>query len=289
MQVAKVNRADAEAAASRFQGAVEASPYFAHGWFVLGELRELLGETDAAVAAFRRVRELDAADTFGASLHLVRLGAEPAVAMPEDYVTSLFDDYAARFEGELTGDLSYDAPAQLRDAVEQVCGALRRPLQFASMLDLGCGTGLAGAAFKTCTTVMNGVDLSPRMLALARDKGLYDRLETQEIMRFLAKDQGEPFDLIVAADVFVYFADLAGVLAAAARRLAPDGLIAFTVETYAGDGVRLGDKPRYAHGRAHVEASLESAGLRVSRLADVSTRTEDGQPVPCLLAVGAKA
>ena len=59
-------------------------------------------------------------------------------------------------------------------------------MKFGSVLDLGCGTGLAGAAFRPFCDWLVGVDLSPAMLAQARDKGLYDRLVEGEVMRFLA-------------------------------------------------------------------------------------------------------
>ena len=47
-------------------------------------------------------------------------------------------------------------------------------------------------------------------------------------------------DLILAADAMVYVADLAPVLGEVTRVLAPGGLLAFTVETYDGDDVRIG-------------------------------------------------
>ena len=50
--------------------------------------------------------------------------------------------------------------------------------------------------------------------------------------------------------------DLAPIIAAIARVLAPDGLLAFTVETHAGDGVKLLPTLRYAHGEAYVRAAL---------------------------------
>jgi predicted TPR repeat methyltransferase len=51
------------------------------------------------------------------------------------------------------------------DAIERVAG---RPLRIGSMLDLGCGTGLAGAAFRPQVDWLVGVDLSPGMIAEAR-------------------------------------------------------------------------------------------------------------------------
>ncbi len=69
------------------------------------------------------------------------------------------------------------------------------------------------------------------------------------------------YHLVLAADVFVYVNDLAPIIAAIARVLAPDGLFAFTVETHAGDGVKLLPTLRYAHGEAYVRGVLGAAGL----------------------------
>src|SRR6185312_3401290 len=47
-----------------------------------------------------------------------------------------------------------------------------------AMLDLGCGTGLAGTAFAPLADRLVGVDLSPAMVAQAENKQLYDRVAT---------------------------------------------------------------------------------------------------------------
>jgi predicted TPR repeat methyltransferase len=62
-------------------------------------------------------------------------------------------------------------------------------------------------------------------------------------------------------------------------------LIAFSVETYDGDGVILRDTLRYAHGAEHVRSALAAAGLSVVSLDSAATRTEKGVPVPGLIVV----
>jgi predicted TPR repeat methyltransferase len=91
------------------------------------------------------------------------------------------------------------------------------------------------------------------MVAQAESKQLYDRLVTGELAAFLKGelDKGERYDLVVAADVFVYVNDLAPVLAAATKTLAPGGVFAFTVETHPGEGVKLLQTLRYAHGEPY--------------------------------------
>ena len=166
---------------------------------------------------------------------------------------------------------------------------------FAAALDLGCGTGLAGAAFRPIVAHLTGVDLSPGMIARCRAKGIYDRLETAELAAFLQAERAtrRRYDLVIAADVFAYLYDLAPVVQAVAAVLSPRGILAFTVETResdspddrGGDGVTLGEKLRYRHGAGHVRAAIEAAGLEIVELAPATTRNEAGEAVPGLVAV----
>jgi predicted TPR repeat methyltransferase len=178
--------------------------------------------------------------------------------------------------------LDYRAPEILHDAVEAVKG---RPLRLGSVLDLGCGTGLAGVTVRPFCDWLVGVDLSPAMIAQARAKGLYDQLTAGDLTKHLVAAAGAQHHLVLAADVLVYCSDLAPVASAVSRVLTPDGLFAFTVEAYDGGGVALRDTLRYAHGRDHVRASIAAAGLRLRHMAEVSTRTENGAPVPGLVVI----
>jgi predicted TPR repeat methyltransferase len=284
-------RGDPAAAADVLAQALELAPGFASAWFALGVLRERLGDPDGAITAFRRALAADADDLHGAGLQLARLGVEdPARAMSAGYVRSLFDQYAPRFDRVLPGTLGYRGPQLLRDAVGRACTAHGRPMRFASVLDLGCGTGLTGAAFRDAAGTLVGVDIAPRMVAAARQKGLYDRLETGDLMQGLAAEQaaGRRYDLVLAADVFVYVADLGPVSAAAAGALDRRGLFAFTVETHPGAGVVLGETLRYAHALGHVRTALAAAGLGIAVCEEAWARAEAGVPAPGLVVVASR-
>jgi predicted TPR repeat methyltransferase len=267
---------------------LELAPGFATAWFALGAIRDRLGDRAGAIAAFEKTQVLDPEDYHRARLQLARLGAgDASPAMTHAYVRRLFDQYAARYDMALTDHLAYRGPELLREAVESAMRAAERPMRFASMLDLGCGTGLAGAAFRPFAGRLVGVDLSPAMIAQAAAKGLYDRLITADLSDFLVKDASDngKYDLVLAADVFVYVNDLDRIMAASAPILAPDGLLAFTVETHSGDEAKLLPTLRYAHGAPYVRRALANAGFIVASLSTAAVRAEKGAPVDSLVVV----
>jgi predicted TPR repeat methyltransferase len=282
-------KGDLAGAADLLMQALELTPAFASAWFALGELRQKLGDRAGAIAAFEKARAIDPQDRLGAALHLMHLGARPAAGMPEGYVRALFDGYAPRFDRALTEGLNYRAPELLFRAVEAAHAGAR--MKFGSVLDLGCGTGLASLPFRPFSDWMVGVDLSPAMLAQARSKGLYDRLIEGEVQAFLAGEAklNARYHLVLAADVLTYFDDLASLLKAVAHVLASLGQLAFSVETHEGDGALLRETLRYAHGEAHVQAALAAAGLKPISLDFASTRTEKGVPVPGMIVVAGGA
>jgi Methyltransferase domain len=90
---------------------------------------------------------------------------------PANFVKQLFDDYSSTFEKSLDA-LVYNVPTLLSESVKSM------DTNFSLMVDLGCGTGLLGPLLRPHTTHMIGIDLSPKMLAIAeQDKiGIYDHL-----------------------------------------------------------------------------------------------------------------
>ncbi|MGD0120889.1 MAG: methyltransferase, partial [Candidatus Binatus sp.] len=163
--------------------------------------------------------------------------------------------------------------------------------RFDAVLDLGCGTGLAGAAFRPISGRLIGVDLSEAMVAKAATKNLYDRLAAADLRDFLQQEaSGETrYDLVIAADVFVYLNELSSIFAAVARLGAQGSLFAFTSETHAGPGVKLLPTLRYAYAEPYLRALLGAAGFSVPHLTETSVRSEKGRPVESLVVVAQKS
>ena len=106
--------------------------------------------------------------------------------MSQAYVRALFDRYAEHFDEDLTIRLKYQAPQVLRAMVDQLPGIAPGGMD---VLDVGCGTGLAGVAFRSLASRLHGSDLAPRMVDKARRRGVYDHLEVAELVEGIARSQ----------------------------------------------------------------------------------------------------
>jgi predicted TPR repeat methyltransferase len=273
---------DLDAAAELLEQAIELAPQWAFAWLSLAEIYEARAEMAAAVAAYRRAAQLDPSDALAVGLHLARLGvSETPQTAPEAYVSSFFDHYAETFEDHLVTALSYRGPAQLEAAV-----ARQDRQNFAHVIDLGCGTGLCGAALRAKADVLTGVDLSPLMVARARSKEIYDELHVASIAQFLQEATDASADLLLAADVFIYAGDLDPVLSEAARVLRPNGLFAFTLQkqiSVNGAGFCIGADLRYAHDPDYVTAIAARHNYELLQMTEESPRRERGHDVPGLV------
>jgi len=277
-----VAEGDAAAAVSVFEQVLERTPDWPEARFALADALDAAGRRDEAVAAYAAYLAGDPADVMGAAVRLALLGATPQPErLPPAYVRTLFDQYAPRFEASLIGRLAYRAPFQLRAALDAVAPAAAPE---GRVLDLGCGTGLAGEAMRGRAAWLEGVDLSPAMVERARRKGIYDRLEVGEAVAALG-DARDRFDIVVAADVVVYLGNLIPLFEAVRRALAPDGRFALSAQRTAGDGFVLGGDHRYSHSPAYLKAAAEASGLAVERLEEAVCRTEANADVPGLIVV----
>ncbi len=205
-------------------------------------------------------------------------GEAPAEA-PAAFVTATFDAFAEGFDEELRDRLSYLGPELIAARLERAFGPARAAL---AICDVGCGTGLLGALLAPHARSLAGVDLSPRMLDKARARGVYGELSEADLTVFLA-GRPEAFDVVTAADVFVYVGDLGPALAAIAAALRPGGGLFFSVERATGESHELHRSGRYAHSEAHVRGAAAAAGLREISVEEEVLRRERGQPVRALL------
>jgi predicted TPR repeat methyltransferase len=85
--------------------------------------------------------------------------------------------------------------------------------------------------------------------------------------------------------VFVYMAGLEEAFREVHRVLPREGLFAFTVQAHDGEGFVLGQDARYAHSEAYLRDLAAKSGFTAVLFENVSTRQDQGRPVPGYLAV----
>ena len=261
-------------ALAAFDDLLAAAPAHPIAWSSRGGLLRELGRHAEAAQAYREALRHGAdAEVNRYFLAAVEGDAAPSTA-PRDYVRRLFDAYAADFDHHLTGALRYQAHRRLVEGL-----AASGAGAFDAALDLGCGTGLCGPLVRPRVQRLHGVDLSPRMLEQARSLGVYDRLECADAAEFLAGTR-ERFDLVLAADVFIYIGALEAVFAGV-RRVMRSGVFAFSVEALPDDEgeLRLLPSLRYAHAKAYVARLAAAHGLAVRAIRDAPVREEQGRAI----------
>lgn len=239
-----------------------------------------IGEHDAAAEALRQCLRLDPAME-EATFMLAAMGRAPAPeTAPAKYVASLFDGYAQTFDEHLRTELDYRGP----EVISGVLTTLALPERSLVVLDAGCGTGLMGSVLRPYAKHLHGLDLSPAMIGRARCTSLYDELTVGELASFLT-GRVATYDLIVAADVLVYFGDLSPVFAKASAALGEGGIWITTTEFHDGEGYRLHPAGRFAHSTEYVAATASGAGLAVVSQDGVILRKEADKDVQSLLSV----
>ncbi|MDQ1446916.1 MAG: hypothetical protein QOI20_3380 [Acidimicrobiaceae bacterium] len=294
-------------AAGHFEAALHLQPDNLSLRRELADALERSGRRDAAAEHYREIlrratgdRPADANVRAAASFALAAMGeasadnarvagdALPPPAPPRQYVTSHFDEFAEQFDAILVEKLGYRAPQLLYEIVTGTSAPApeQRARQASPLhiIDLGCGTGLCGVLFRPLARSLVGIDLSPAMLAKARERNVYDELIEDELVEWLAARPAQ-FDLAIAADVLIYLGDLAPVFNAVARALRPGGRFAVTAEAdddtsaASSPGYRLRPTRRYAHTESYLRTTAAQAGLDVIELRRATLRTEKDRPV----------
>jgi predicted TPR repeat methyltransferase len=307
LQKALAAMGDTAAALAAARETAQLNPDAAPAALALGEALRMAGYLPAAIAEYQRALRLDP-DLDGARIGLgsawldageaqkaldgwrdlrtedwpslteKMADAEAALKQPRSdprYVRHLFDQFAPDYDARMITHLRYRAPAILREFGEMLGLGAGVPH---AILDLGCGTGLMGAALRDWASRLDGIDLSPSMVQKARERDIYDELTVADIMDWLAACERR-YALVVAADTVVYLGELSALFAGVARVLSPGGHFLFTVETTTGDGFELGPKRRWRHSESYLRLVARSAELELAGFLACELRREAGVPV----------
>ena len=241
----------------------------------IGILLKRGGDPAAAAAWLGRIVERDPAHAAARHM-LAALRGETTRQAPADYVRELFDTFAPVFDRLMIEGLGYAVPDRLKELVEERLTP-HRPMQRG--IDLGCGTGLSGPVLREHVTHLEGVDLSAASLRQAAAKGIYDRLTTADITDALANGPACRYDLVLAADVLIYFGDLAALMRAVSHAMVPAGWMFGSIESGQAMPYRLCPSGRFAHHPDHLRQTAAAAGLSVVTVRPAVLRLDGHRPV----------
>ncbi len=197
----------------------------------------------------------------------------------QNMAVAIFDNFAKTYDKTL-GEIGNQGPKVIFDAFEEL-GLPKTKTR--RILDAGCGTGLCGSFLRKYASNLIGADISINMLAEAQKKRLYDDVARTDLSELITYPEG-PFDMIVCADVLVYFGSLKAVLDNFQCMLSPGGWLLATVEDDPNPdttvGYQLNKSGRYRHSKAYLLKTLAEAGFpRPKLLNHAPLRTEMLKPV----------
>ena len=258
-----------------YQKAIACQPDLAKAHNNLANIYYTLGKEGQAEAEYQRAVDLDP-ESFS-SLHMLNsIRGITTETTPIQYVESLFDKAASGFENRLVGTLKYNSPKELKTDLVKLLGEDRR---FRNAVDLGCGTGLSGQAFRLLSDHLTGVDISSKMIAEAQRKEVYDTLSVGEILKFLEQST-ETYDLFLATDVMVYFGDLAAFFSTVKNRSMPGAYFLFSIEGLEGKNYSLRQSGRFAHSKEYIQNLAEEYQFSIESCQPTTVRMENDQPIP---------
>ncbi|MFW2366146.1 MAG: tetratricopeptide repeat protein [Desulforhopalus sp.] len=237
----------------------------------LAYIYHLLGDKKRALAHYRRVLEISPGHD--SARHMVAaLTGDPVSCPPDSYVVDIFDNYSEKYDYSLVQELEYCVPATLRSLLN---GISREKKVFRSGLDLGCGTGLGGEAFRDLIEVFEGIDLSEKMVELAMEKAIYSQLYCTNIADFLSSTERR-FDFFLAADVFAYVGDLKAMFSLLKECGVDHPFFCFSTEKSIDDGFRLQESGRFAHSSAYIQETAGITGWKIVSTISAGLRKEKG-------------
>lgn len=259
-------------AAGGYQKVVVINPNYADAHYNLGLIFQKLERVGEAVDSLQKAIALK--PDYAGGQHIINgLLGKTTDSAPRNYVEGIFDSYANRFEDHLIQDLKYEMPSMLKEAVIEQGLA---DGTFKNAVDLGCGTGFAGLAFRDVVDSLTGIDLSDNMVRQAEKKKIYDELVVDDLIGGL-ESLKTTFDLFISADVFIYVGKLLPLFQCVQKHSGKDSLFVFSTEHTDGDDFVLCRSSRYAHPKNYILSVAGETGFRLEHFSKSNLRFEGNQ------------
>ena len=247
---------DGNEAEACFRMATKLAPNMVDGHLNLADHFYFRKKPIDAAAQYRHILKLD--PTNPTAQHMLQtIEGRERINVAADYATQHFTPYTHQMENALKGRLDFRTPEKLRRLVGEFLqkqwelSGIELPVKDLDIMDLGCGDGINGTLYRGISRNLVGCDLSPQLLKVAQEKGIYDSLENQGAVNYLRRNNAL-YDVIIASDILIYVGALEGIFAGAAQRIQPAGLFAFTIEKQTGRDYTIGDNGRFTHNPAYI-------------------------------------
>lgn len=144
----------------------------------------------------------------------------------------LYTEWASSYDAEVTA-AGYVTPKRAAEALRDTVEDLTAPL-----LDMGCGTGLSGEAFRTAGfTTIDGADLTDEMLQRAAERELYRDLIRTDVSDPLPFEPGTHTH-VAAIGLFSPDHAPAETITQVLEYLAPEGCFVFSLNDHALEDAR---------------------------------------------------
>ena len=230
------------------------------------------GDNEKAAQYFQEACLVSPNNIRGAFFFEIANGRTPNDDLMRKYSVFDFDGYADTFEKNLVEKLKYSLPFRAPVTLENICGS---NFQFDSIVDLGCGTGLAGQALRKHANHLTGIDFSERMIEEAVKKNCFDQLYCGDIVTTLNELEGQ-YDLFLATDVFIYIGHIDELMAAVVSRATPGALFLFSTEKLDGEGLSFQKTGRFAHSSQYIHEVMKTYNCSVVSEEMIDLRLEVG-------------
>ena len=191
------------------------------------------------------------------------------------YVNNMFDRIAKRYDLMNTLMTAGLHRRWRRKAIE-----LAAPPKGGLSLDVGCGTGVLGTFLRSYASALEGIDLSPDMIAVARQSRLYDRLlegdftDSSDMMH-------QPYDILILAAVAIHFSTLDVIFEKSTYALEENGLLALTIfVNNRSDDFSIDSAGYFSHNVDYVKRLATTFGFALLRETCGTHEIRDSQSVP---------
>jgi predicted TPR repeat methyltransferase len=141
-----------------------------------------------------------------------------------DNMVEFYQKWAADYDHQMLDELGYTSPTKIAQQLGEYL-----PDTESTVFDVGCGTGL------TCVllaekgyTNLDGIDLSPDMIRVAGERGIYRELLVGDVNQALERDD-ESYDAVISSGTFTHGHVGPEPLDEIFRILRPGGILACTV------------------------------------------------------------